>query len=153
MNQTVLIGERLREERQRLDLNQTQLGEHGGVTKKTQMLYESGDRTPDAAYLAAIAEAGADIQYIVTGQRSDMALTPDERQLLALFRAAPLTGKMAAVGALQGAMGAAAGSQAAGIKAKKQEQNFHGNVGQVVKVDGDMNQPGVTFSVGGKKKK
>lgn len=102
-------------------MSQTAFAERGGVTKKTQMLYEGAERFPDAAYLAAIAQIGADIQYIVTGIRSDMALTPDERQLLALFRSAPLTGKMAAVGALQGAL--SSGSK----------QVVHGNVtGQVV---------------------
>lgn len=100
-------GDRLKEERQRLGLNQTEFGALAGVQKQAQLKYEKCERSPDADYLGAIAKAGADIQYIVTGVRSDMALTPDERQLLALFRAAPLTGKMAAVGALQGAMSAA----------------------------------------------
>jgi transcriptional regulator with XRE-family HTH domain len=105
MELSVSIGERLRSERQRLDLNQTQIGECGGVTKKTQMLYEAGGRSPDALYLAAIATAGADIRYIVTGERDGPApetLTADERELLALFRAAPLAVKAAAIGALQG---------------------------------------------------
>lgn len=127
MNQSVFIGERLRAERQRLDLNQTQLGESGGVTKKTQMLYEAGERFPDAAYLAAIADAGADIRYIVTGDRAGPppeVLSTDERELLALFRAASLAGKAAAIGALQGVAAtakvkkqvnvSAAGGQAAG---------------------------------------
>lgn len=34
-------------------------------------------------------------------------MTEDERELIALYRTAPLAGKMAAVGALQGAIGAA----------------------------------------------
>jgi len=125
MEQMVSIGMRLREERQRLDVNQTQLGECGGVTKKTQMLYEAGERFPDAAYLAAIANAGADIQYVVTGVRSDAALTPDERELLALYRAAPLAGKMAAVGALQGVISSSTAP-------KKVGTIIHGEVGQQV---------------------
>lgn len=117
MNPTVSIGDRLREERQRLDMNQTQLGERGGVTKKTQMLYEGGERFPDAAYLAAIASIGADIRYIVTGDRDappPEVLSADERDLLALFRNAPLAVKAAAIGALQG------GSSPAPAKVKKQ---------------------------------
>lgn len=120
MEQTVSVGDRLREERERLDMSQTAFGEKGGVTKKTQMLYEAGERFPDAAYLAAVAQVGADVQYVITGIRSEMALTPDERQLLALYRAAPLTGKMAAVGALQGVIGAAAPTTT--------KQVFHGTV-------------------------
>lgn len=76
MNRSVLIGERIREERQRLGKNQTDFGGAGGVTKKTQMLYESGDRSPDASYLSDIATYGADIQYIVTGQHPERLPAP-----------------------------------------------------------------------------
>ena len=94
MNHMVSIGERLREERGRLGLAQPALGAVGGVTKKTQMLYEAGERSPDAAYLAAIAAAGADVLYILTGERSQaippQALLPEgDRILLDNFHAAP----------------------------------------------------------------
>jgi len=65
----VSFCERLRAERTRLGLNQTDFGALAGVTKKTQMLYEAGERVPDASYLAAIADAGADICLIITGQQ------------------------------------------------------------------------------------
>lgn len=67
MNQSVSFGQRLREERLRLAKNQTDFAQQGGVTKKTQMLYEAGSRSPDASYLAAIEAAGADVTYILTG--------------------------------------------------------------------------------------
>ena len=67
------IGERLLEERERLGLNQPVLAEMCGVTMRSQRNYEKGERQPDAAYLAAIAAAGADIQYIVTGKRAAKA--------------------------------------------------------------------------------
>jgi transcriptional regulator with XRE-family HTH domain len=70
MTQSVSIGDRLREERQRLNLTQPAIGEVGGVTKKTQMLYESGERFPDATYLAALAGAGVDVLYVLTGLRA-----------------------------------------------------------------------------------
>lgn len=76
MDHSVLIGERIRKERQRLGKNQTDFGGAGDVTKKTQMLYESGERSPDASYLSGIAAAGADIQYIVTGQRPERLPAP-----------------------------------------------------------------------------
>jgi transcriptional regulator with XRE-family HTH domain len=63
----VSISKRLKEERNRLGMSQTKFGEIGGVTKKTQMLYESGDRMPDAVYLRRIACIGVDVQYIVIG--------------------------------------------------------------------------------------
>lgn len=66
----VSIGERLRDERQRLKLSQTAFGERGGVTKKTQMLYEGNERFPDAQYLTAVAEAGVDVLYVLTGKHA-----------------------------------------------------------------------------------
>ena len=65
------IGRRLKEERERLGMSQTEFAALSGAGRKTQFNYESGDRSPDANYLAAVAEAGADIGYIVTGQHSD----------------------------------------------------------------------------------
>jgi len=141
------IGSRLKEERERLGLSQPAFGELGGVQKRAQINYESGERFPDAAYLAAIAKAGADVRYIVTGDREGPApelLSADEKELLSLFRAAPLAVKAAAIGALQGA---------AAIPAKKsrKEMVFHGDVGQVVNAD-TANQQGLSISMGGKKK-
>lgn len=69
-NQMNSIGMRLREERARLSLSQTEMGELAGITKNTQMLYESDKRSPKSDYLAAIASAGVDIAYVVTGIRS-----------------------------------------------------------------------------------
>ncbi|MGR4973020.1 helix-turn-helix domain-containing protein [Pseudomonas sp. LARHCG127] len=70
-NRMVSFCERLRAERTRLGLNQTDFAALAGVTKKTQMLYEAGERVPDANYLAAITEAGADTYFIITGQKID----------------------------------------------------------------------------------
>lgn len=145
MNQSVSIGGRLKEERQRLDMNQTQLGESGGVTKKTQMLYESGERSPDAVYLAALAEIGADVRYIITGQREGPApevVRGDERELLALFRAAPLAVKAAAIGALQGG----------NTKAQKKTSiSVETNHGQVIE-GGQVNHGPLSFGSSDKKK-
>ena len=62
------IGERLREERIRLGYNQPGFAVLAGLKKQAQINYEKGARHPDSEYLSAIAEAGADIQYIVTGR-------------------------------------------------------------------------------------
>lgn len=64
------LGERLREERNRMALSQEAFGAIPGVTKQAQIKYEKGERHPDTRYLAAIAAAGADVLYILTGQRS-----------------------------------------------------------------------------------
>lgn len=63
------IGERLREERTRLGYNQSVFAALAATTKKSEIEYEKGATSPNAAYLAAIAAAGADVQYIVTGVR------------------------------------------------------------------------------------
>ncbi|ELW8793366.1 XRE family transcriptional regulator [Salmonella enterica] len=94
------IGERLREERLRLELSQAALGEIGGVRKQAQLLYEKGERNPDAAYLSAISKFGVDIQFIVTGVRSSESLSDDEKILIKSYRSAPLAVKAAALAAL-----------------------------------------------------
>lgn len=81
--------ERLKEERKRLKMNQTQFAELAGTTKNSQLNYEKGNVCPSATYLAAIAAAGVDVQYVLTGQRSaEPVLTPKERLLLAAWKAA-----------------------------------------------------------------
>lgn len=63
------FSRRLRSERERLGLSQTDFGAIAGVKRNAQMNYENGTRAPDADYLSAIAEAGVDIHYVVTGKR------------------------------------------------------------------------------------
>lgn len=64
------FNERLKEERKRLGLNQTDFAALANVGQIAQVNYENGKRNPDSKYLQAIAEAGADVQYILTGIRS-----------------------------------------------------------------------------------
>ena len=63
------IGERLKEERVRLGFNQADFAAFAGVAKTSQFNYEKGERSPDAGYLAAVAEQGVDVLYVVTGER------------------------------------------------------------------------------------
>lgn len=60
-------GERLRSERLRLGLSQDAFGAIGGVRKQAQIKYEKGERRPNTEYLAAIAAAGVDVDYVLTG--------------------------------------------------------------------------------------
>lgn len=91
------IGERIKEERERLGLNQTVFAEKGGVQRRAQMRYESNQRSPDGHYLSRIVGAGADVAYILTGIRSVLAedaepavvmdmLSPKEKAMLDMFR-------------------------------------------------------------------
>jgi|SRR5690554_912400 len=85
------FGERLKEERERMALSQEAFGAIGGVQKLAQRNYEKGNRNPDASYMAAIAAAGADVLYILTGQRNTATptLAPDEAALLDNYRHSP----------------------------------------------------------------
>lgn len=83
------IGERLRDERKRVGVNQTVMAEQCGVTKNTQLAYEKGDRSPDAVYLVNAAALGIDVLYVLTGTRIPTAadaLSKDEDVLLANYR-------------------------------------------------------------------
>ena len=67
------IGDRLKEERERLGFSQTEFSAVAGASKNSQYNYEKGERSPDANYLAAVADKGVDILYVVTGERKPKA--------------------------------------------------------------------------------
>lgn len=80
------LGRRLREERERLGLTQEQFAAIGGIKKRAQVRYESGDRAPDAGYLlrlAASEDPQVDIQYVLSGVRWG-AMGPQDAELLRL---------------------------------------------------------------------
>jgi transcriptional regulator with XRE-family HTH domain len=61
------LGERLKEERKRLGLSQPGMAELAGASKNSQISWEKDEASPNARYLMAIAAAGADVQYVLTG--------------------------------------------------------------------------------------
>lgn len=93
------FGDRLKEERERLGMSQEEFGAIGGVQKLAQRNYEKNNREPGASYMAAIAAAGVDVLYVITGQRSQPVsaptLKPDEAALLDNYRNSPAEGKAA----------------------------------------------------------
>jgi transcriptional regulator with XRE-family HTH domain len=114
------IAERLREERKRLGLTQERFGAAGGVGKLAQLNYEKGERSPDAAYLSAIAVVGVDVSYVLTGERAETAMTSDEAALLGAYRELDARGR-AGVFALIGGLSAAA-TEVLPMKAGKRSQ-------------------------------
>lgn len=68
------VGERLREERERLGKNQTDFGVSAGVSRGTQKAYELESSSPDVRYLAGLQELGVDVHYVLTGSRADADL-------------------------------------------------------------------------------
>lgn len=91
-------GSRLREERERLGMSQTEFAAVAGASKHSQINWEKGTAFPNSAALGAWAKIGLDVLYVVTGQRSTPVadeLPPDETILLSNYRAASSEGKAA----------------------------------------------------------
>lgn len=94
-------AERLKLERKRLSLNQTQVAELCGVTRETWGKYERGQIVPGGSALLAFAMAGANIQYVLTGEKTGgVTLTRDEQDIVHHYRLAPLVVKAAVMAAL-----------------------------------------------------
>lgn len=125
------LYERLFEERERLGLTQDKFADIAGVTRRSQINYERGERCPDGNYFAAIAAAGADVQYILTGAHSADALAPDEIMLLTGYRSMDTRGKAGVLGMIGGMT---QGPASVG-------QQFNAPVGQVAQ--GDINNKGL----------
>jgi transcriptional regulator with XRE-family HTH domain len=64
-----LLGQRLAEERARLGLTQAEVADFAGVTRRTQINYEGGERAPDAAYFKTLEKRGVDALYVIAGRR------------------------------------------------------------------------------------
>jgi len=62
------IGERLARIRKASGLSHEAFGKIGGVGRQSQINYEKNERSPDATYLAGLAQAGHDVHYILTGK-------------------------------------------------------------------------------------
>ncbi len=79
-NETFLpgFGERLKEERKRLALNQDEFAERAGVKRLAQLQYEKEAREPRTSYLAAIGAMGVSLSYVIFGKRPlESALGPE----------------------------------------------------------------------------
>ncbi len=64
------IGERLRDERNSLKLSQVDLATALGVSRRSVIDWEKGAATPNAEVLAALADLGCDVLYVLIGTRS-----------------------------------------------------------------------------------
>ena len=116
------ISTRLQEERKRLGLTQEAVATQLGATKRSVINWEGGAALPGAEVLARYAAAGADVLYILTGQRAGGASAPPppravsegDRILLDNFHAAPAqvqAGVKTALGAFASAGGTRRGKQ------------------------------------------
>ena len=116
------ISTRLQEERKRLGQTQEAVAAQLGATKRSVINWEGGAALPGAEVLARYAAAGADVLYILTGQRAGGASAPPppravsegDRILLDNFHAAPAqvqAGVKTALGAFASAGGTRRGKQ------------------------------------------
>ncbi len=80
---------RLKNERLRLNLGQSDIADATDVSLKTVQRWEKEIAIPSDK-LAALANFGIDIQYVITGQRSSAALSLDEAFMLDKIRQASL---------------------------------------------------------------
>ncbi|WP_257813722.1 helix-turn-helix domain-containing protein [Burkholderia glumae] len=87
----------------RIGMSQAEFAALGGLGKQAQLNYESGTRSPDANYLAALSKAGVDVLYVMTGERAQGAPMPDdEAELLKGFRQLNDIGRTAVQASING---------------------------------------------------
>jgi len=75
----VSIGDRLKQERRALGLNQAEIAALASQVPKSQQRYEAGTRSPDAEYLSIVARHGVDVLYVLTGTRAASLPLPDSK--------------------------------------------------------------------------
>lgn len=77
-----MFSERLKEERTRLNMSQTEFAKCCGVKRNAQIKYEKSERNPDSAYLEKAHKTGVDISYLITGERTQPVELPSDEVLL-----------------------------------------------------------------------
>lgn len=69
------LGERIKNERRRLEYSQTDFAALGGASKGSQISWEKGLSAPNATTLAAWVAVGLDVVYVLTGESSEQKYT------------------------------------------------------------------------------
>jgi transcriptional regulator with XRE-family HTH domain len=68
------LGERIKQERKRLELSQTACAALGNASKGSQISWEKGLASPNATVLSAWAAAGFDVVFLLTGEPTEKKL-------------------------------------------------------------------------------
>lgn len=68
------LGERIKQERKRLELSQTACAALGNASKGSQISWEKGLASPNANVLSAWAAAGFDVVFLLTGEPTEKKL-------------------------------------------------------------------------------
>ncbi len=136
------LCERLKEERERLGFSQTAFAAVADASKHAQINWEKGIASPNAIALAAWADAGLDVLYVVTGDRSFVPpkkLTSEEETMLEYFSQADKEARKAALRAL---LSVATPTPTTTQKAKS---SIHVGVHNGQRVEGDMTVHGPQY--------
>lgn len=94
-----MIGERIKQERERLKLTQPDFAAIAGAKKRTLIDWEKGVSSPTAVQLSALYEAGVNVYYILTGEvHLDMwGEEGDEtKELISQYKESPKTNEQVA---------------------------------------------------------
>lgn len=140
------VGDRLKEERNRLRLSQAAMAVSCGVTKRTQIHYEKDEVGASAAYLALAHDLGIDVAYVLVGKHERLA--PADTELLDAWRAAPAPARAAAMTALTGGV-----SHASTLGAAPRTQFNDTSIGQQFSGDVDLRSQKLVVKGGGSGKK
>lgn len=102
------VGQRI--QRLRGELTQEEFAGRLGVDRKSVSGWETGKRLPDGSSLLVMRrDMGADLNFILGGGEADLSvLSPEERSMVEVYRAAPPVVRRAAQGALLSALSTAA---------------------------------------------
>lgn len=76
----LLLGARLREERERLGFSQLAFGALADVSLRTEQDWERGVSAVKSDFLTVVAQHGVDVLYVITGERLSSKLTLDPIQ-------------------------------------------------------------------------
>ena len=117
------ISDFLKSERERLGLTQEEIASKCGVSKRTYIYYEQGERVPNTDFLAALTQIGGDVMYVLSGIRGVAQLSSLENMVLNAFNALNDEEKLQALGFLTGLKG----QKSSGVS-----QVAHGNVTNMV---------------------
>ena len=95
-----VIIQKLRKEHK---YSQKELSDHLGIGVSTISMWESEKREPDYSHLMAIAELfHVSIDYILYGKVDDVKLSPEEQEVLDLFRELPVNQQYEIKGIIKG---------------------------------------------------
>ena len=86
--QLTAFGQRVKEERSRLQLKQTDLASLIQTSRTSQSIWESGQRFPNLTVLLAWQEMGFDVSYLITGRRLNHVMTTEEQRIIDIWQQA-----------------------------------------------------------------